>query len=95
MSSVIVGVSSYLEPARWGAWDTRAVLLQEQYVNALRIAGAIPVVLPPGISPDVLDRLDGLVLAGGADLDPALYGATPDPTTDVPRTDRDSSECNL
>ncbi len=88
----VIGVSCYLEPARWGAWDTPAVLLHEQYVRALRAAGATTVLVPPGEDGEVLERLDGVVLAGGADVDPASYGAAPHLATDTPRLDRDASE---
>jgi putative glutamine amidotransferase len=95
----VIGVSGYGERAQWGAWDIDAVVLHRDYVRALEAAGAAVVVLPPLDQPDaagaVVSRLDGLVLAGGADVDPASYGADPDPTTDRPRTDRDSTEVAL
>jgi putative glutamine amidotransferase len=93
----IVGVTAYVEPARWGVWDTRAVLVPEAYVRMVRAAGARAVVLPPDDLDDaaaLIGRLDGLVLAGGADIDPGRYGAAAHPTTKV-RPDRDSGELAL
>ena len=93
----VVGVTTYLEPARWGAWDVTAAVLPHWYLDVLRGVGLDIVLLPPADEPAVtlLDRLDGLVLVGGADVDAARYGATPDPTADVPRTSRDESELAL
>lgn len=96
VSRPVIALTSYLEPARWGAWDTRAVLLHDWYVDKLRGAGAHPVLLPPGdTDAEVLDRVDALVLTGGADVDPRRYGAEPGEHTDVPRVDRDGSELLL
>ncbi|MCW2526387.1 MAG: hypothetical protein JWM76_1247 [Pseudonocardiales bacterium] len=97
----MIGMSSYREPATWGVWHQAADLLPANYVDQLRAAGAIPVLLPPG-SADARDdaaqamqHLDGVVLTGGADVDPQRYGATALDTTDIPRTDRDNWEIAL
>jgi putative glutamine amidotransferase len=89
----LIGISTYREQARWGAWDVPAVLLPASYADAVAEAGGEPVLLPTGASTaGVVDRLDGLVLAGGADVDPARYGATPGPHTTVVRPERDEAE---
>lgn len=95
MNRPIIGLTTYVEPARWGAWDVPAALLHGWYVDAVRAAGGRPVLLPPDTDADVLDRIDALVLIGGADVDPGTYGAVPHPTTDAPRTERDASELAL
>ena len=96
MSRPVIGLTCYVEPARWGAWDTRAALVHWEYVESIENAGARVVILPPdSVDADVLDRLDGLVIAGGADVDPSRYGAEPHPTTDPPRHDRDAGEITL
>jgi putative glutamine amidotransferase len=92
-----VGITAYAEPARWGVWDTRAVLIPEAYVRMVRAAGARPLVLPPddiGGAADaagLVARLDGLVLAGGADVEPDRYGAAAHELTRT-RPDRDAGE---
>ncbi len=89
----LIGITTYREPARWGAWDQPAVLIPANYVDALQRAGGAVVLLPPDASAaEAVSSLDGVVLSGGADLDPSLYGSEPDVTTDTPRTDRDASE---
>jgi putative glutamine amidotransferase len=92
----VIGVSCYGERASWGAWDVDAVVLHRAYVWALEESGAAVVVLPPVTDVEgvdaVLDRLDGLVIAGGADVNPADYGDEPHETTDHPRLDRDTTE---
>lgn len=94
MRRPLIGITSYVEAARWGTWHTPAVLVPLAYVTAVEAAGGRAVLLPP--SPDgtaeTVERLDGLVLAGGADLAPALYGAQPEPWLEDTRPDRDAGE---
>jgi putative glutamine amidotransferase len=95
MSRAVIGICTALERARWGMWDQQAVLLSRSYVEAVQLAGALVVMLPPDEllltrPEEALDLLDGLVIAGGADIDPASYGAQPHPETldTVPERDR-------
>ena len=96
----VIGISSYVEQASSGVWDTRAVFLPWVYAAPVIAAGGAVVVLPPQPpTPDavaaVLGTLDGLYLAGGYDVDPALYGASAHTETDEPRPDRDAWEIAL
>ena len=96
----IIGISTYREPASWLAWEqVPAVLLPVRYVDAVRAGGGIPVLLPPlGPGDDagkLVGRLDGLVLSGGADVNPARYGEHPHARTTGWRDDRDVSEFAL
>lgn len=91
----VIGISCYVEPARWGSWDMPAALVPKWYVDLLHAAGAQVVILPPDQDPSVLDRLDGLVLVGGSDVDSTRYGQEPHSTADTPRTARDTSEFAL
>ncbi|WP_051712419.1 gamma-glutamyl-gamma-aminobutyrate hydrolase family protein [Spirillospora albida] len=95
----LIGVTAQLEPARWGQWIREAALLPVPYVRAVERAGGVPVLLPPtgslrGLDP-LLERLDGIVLAGGGDLDPELYGAERHPETGPPQPRRDRFELAL
>lgn len=93
----VIGITCYVERARWGVWDTTAALLPYSYVRAVEAAGGRPVLLPPSIAgvDETLAFVDGLIMAGGADLDPALYGAAPHPETTAVRPDRDGGESAL
>src|SRR5215207_760415 len=92
----LIGISTYREQARWGYWDVPAVLLPATYADAVAACGGEPVLLPTGsTSADVVARLDGLVLAGGADIDPARYGQAPGAHTTVVRPERDEAELGL
>lgn len=92
----VIGISSYALRAHWGRWDDEAVLLPRRYVDKVTQAGGLPVLLPPvegGVA--ILSRLDGLVLSGGSDVDPARYGAAPHPAAGPFHEDRDSAELDL
>jgi len=90
----LIGITSYVEEARWGVWTVPATLLPQRYVDAIHAAGGRALVIPP--SPDAADvvvaALSGLVLAGGSDIDPSLYGAERDPHTEQQRPLRDAGE---
>lgn len=93
----LIGVTTYLERAQSGVWDVPAAFLPKVYFDAVTRAGGIVVLLPPqpvdeGIAARVLERLDGLIVSGGKDVDPARYGQRPHPATDAPRHDRDAWE---
>lgn len=98
--SPVVGLTTYLEQAKQGVWDVRASFLPQQYFEGVTASGAAAVLLPPQPRPDaaadaVLDGLDGLILTGGRDVDPELYGAERHPLTDIARPDRDAWELAL
>ncbi|MEV6427312.1 gamma-glutamyl-gamma-aminobutyrate hydrolase family protein [Nocardia sp. NPDC051463] len=93
----VIGLSTYSEQARYGPWDVESAVLPRSYIDMVEGAGGVPVLLPPaGVArEEVVARLDGLVLTGGADIDPARYGAPPNPQTLDTRPDRDDFEFGL
>jgi putative glutamine amidotransferase len=96
----LIGLTTYREQAAWGVWDQPADLLPTMYADAIVRAGGVPVLLPPASDdPDaaasVIARIDGLVVTGGADVDPHQYGEQPHPRTTSWRPDRDAWELSL
>jgi len=96
----VIGICTPLELARWSVWELPAFLLPRNYVDAVHRAGALALLLAPDPAlvqdPDeALDHVDGLMLVGGADLDPATYGARPHPQTIGMVPERDAFEIAL
>ena len=97
MPRPLIGITTYVEPARWGAWDLPAALIPYNYVEAIEQAGGRALLVPPaeeGVE-ETLDALHGLLFSGGADLDPSTYGADAHPETKETRLERDRFELAL
>jgi putative glutamine amidotransferase len=93
----VIGITAYAEEATWGVWTLPAVLIPLSYVDSVERAGGRALLVPPtghGVW-ETLDRLDGIVFSGGADLDPGVYGAEAHPQTLGTRPERDSAELAL
>jgi putative glutamine amidotransferase len=93
----VVGITTYVEPAAWGAWKLPAALIPYDYVRAIEHAGARALLVPPseeGVE-ETLDALDGILFSGGADLDPQTYGAEAHSETRDTRPERDRGELAL
>jgi putative glutamine amidotransferase len=100
MKRPVIGLCTALERARWSVWDQQAFLLPRSYIDAVQRAGGVALMLPPDEraidEPDgLLDLLDGLILAGGADIDPDAYGAERHAETAGTVPERDSFEIAL
>ena len=97
----VIGITAMFERAAWTVWtDVEVNVSQRTYSRGVSEAGGLPLLLPAeetsAESPDqLLDLLDGIVLAGGADIDPVSYGAEPDPRTKGSRRERDRFELAL
>ncbi|HEY7279260.1 MAG TPA: gamma-glutamyl-gamma-aminobutyrate hydrolase family protein [Trebonia sp.] len=93
----VIGLTTYAEPATMLVWRREFAMLHTTYVAATERAGGIAVLLPPQAAGagEVLDRVDGLVLTGGADVDPLRYGEAPGERTSAPRVLRDEWETAL
>jgi putative glutamine amidotransferase len=96
MIKPLIGVATYhLEPGRVSGWDTGAYGVPDSYVAALRRAGARAILLPGPEGIDLLDRVDGLLLAGGGDVNPSRYGRDPHPAVYGVDEERDEFEIDL
>jgi putative glutamine amidotransferase len=100
MDRPVIGICAALESARWSVWDQEALLTPRSYVDAVQDAGGLALLLPPDLAlvkrpAEALDLLDGLLLAGGADIDPASYSAARHPETVDTVPERDAFEIAL
>lgn len=93
----LIGITTYVTPAKWSHWDDDAALVPLDYVSAVQRAGGRPLLVPPsedGID-ETLAALDGIVFSGGSDLDPELYDQEPHEETTGIHPERDRAELAL
>jgi putative glutamine amidotransferase len=100
MQRPVIGMCTAFERARWSVWDQPAMLLPSNYVEAVQRADGFAVMLPPdprlvAEPAEALELIDGLMLAGGADIDPSAYGQQPHPQTVDTVPERDAFEIAL
>jgi gamma-glutamyl-gamma-aminobutyrate hydrolase PuuD len=93
----LIGITTYLTLARFGAWEEESALVPADYVRAVERAGGRALLVPPsddGVE-ETLDALDGIVFSGGSDLDPSTYGQDRHEATGGIVEERDRAELEL
>jgi putative glutamine amidotransferase len=96
----VIGLCAANEKTSYRVWDKESTMLPRVYADRVLAAGGQPVLLPPDPTlshrpGDALDLLDGLMLAGGSDIDPASYGGSPHPEVQETDSERDETEIAL
>lgn len=95
MSRPLIGITTDLEPARWGDWVREAIVSPASYARAVARAGGLPIAIPP-VSPsgaaDLAAGMGALVVTGGMDMQPDLYGEQPHEATSAGDGNRDRFE---
>ena len=97
MARPVIGITTYVTPAKWSYWDAEAALIPVDYVYAVERAGGRALLVPPsedGVE-ETLQALDGLLFSGGSDLDPGLYDQEPHEETLGIHEARDRAELAL
>jgi putative glutamine amidotransferase len=95
-----IGITTPFTQASYGVWDQPSAVLPAGYLSEVRRAGGLALLVAPEpelvTDPDeLLHRLDGLIVSGGVDVDPASYGAAPHPETKGCTPERDEFEIAL
>jgi putative glutamine amidotransferase len=93
----VIGITTYVTPAKWSNWELEAALVPADYVRAVERAGGRALLVPPshdGVE-ETLESLDGLIFSGGSDLDPELYGQEAHAETSDVMRNRDTAELAL
>ncbi|MET8823225.1 gamma-glutamyl-gamma-aminobutyrate hydrolase family protein [Streptomyces rochei] len=95
MTRPVVAVTADATTVNWNIWgDVAVAVLPQPYLDKVTQAGGAPVLLPPLVEAveSVMERVDALLMSGGADIDPALYGARPGEFVFPPHPARDAAE---
>ena len=100
MTQPVIGLTTYLTRGQMTTYDAVMAVLPAHYVEGVVRAGGTAVLLPPqvltsGEATEIISRLDGLIISGGEDVNPRLYGQVPGPHTEEPADIRDASESAL
>jgi len=100
MATPVIGLCAAYEEARWGFWAQRAAIVPDTYLGKVRAAGGVPLGLIPdaratGHPELLLDRIDGLLLIGGVDVEPETYGGVRTERTEATVPERDAFELAL
>jgi putative glutamine amidotransferase len=95
-----IAITTPFTHASYGVWHQHSAVLPAGYVDAVRQAGGLAVMVAPepelvSDPDDLLARVDGLILSGGVDVDPSTYGAEPHPETKGCTPERDAFEIAL
>ena len=91
MARPLIGITTYVTPAKWSYWELEAALIPVDYVRAVERAGGRALLVPPseeGVE-ETLQALDGLLFSGGSDLDPDRTNIGP-PQRRLPASGQDS-----
>jgi putative glutamine amidotransferase len=95
MNPPLIGVSTSVTFDRY----PERAYVNAAYLGAVQQAGGIPILLPPQLEPsgraELVKRLQGVLLTGGGDVDPARFGEAPHPTTADVSAARDGLEIEL
>ncbi|MGZ4231350.1 MAG: gamma-glutamyl-gamma-aminobutyrate hydrolase family protein [Solirubrobacteraceae bacterium] len=93
----MIGVTAWLHRARWSEMDEAAVLVEESFLDKVLQTDTPVIVIPPyaRLAERVVERIDGLMLTGGPDLNPAYYGQPRNPQTRSGDPRRDEAEIAL
>jgi putative glutamine amidotransferase len=96
----VIGITTYHLAASFGTWSgLESDLLPAEYARSVTAVGGLPLLVPPVATAEaaraVVGALDGLIVAGGEDVNPARYGQQPDPHVTVWNDVRDTSELLL
>jgi putative glutamine amidotransferase len=97
VNSPAIGICAAVERVRWGPWSETVTMTTRAYATAVQAASATALLLPPDQSavsaPEpLLERIDALLVSGGSDIDPSLYGQSRHSETGPGWPDRDAFE---
>jgi putative glutamine amidotransferase len=97
MGAPVIGITAGELVASYGVWKENASLVPADYVHVVAKAGGVPIVLTPspGAAETLIERIDGLILTGGVDMDADLYAAQRHPKSQQPDRVRDDFEIAL
>ena len=94
-SRPIIGITCPSRPTKWAKWELDAVVIPTTYHKMVTRCGGIPILIPPGVNSEIIDNIDGLIIAGGPDISPEIYGQENGKFTIETYPEQDISEISL
>ncbi len=91
----IIGITCPSRPTKWAKWELDAVVIPTTYHKMVDRCGGIPILIPPGSNVEIIDKIDGLIIAGGPDISPEIYGQENGKFTNETYLEQDISEIAL